>query len=71
MNITDLEYSHALINSINCLHLSPFRSQVAIVSENSIVFTFSNRKAFVNFFNQMSLHSCISWEKSYFTLPEM
>ena len=40
----DLQYSHTLINSISCLHLPTFRSQAAIVSEKSTVFTFSHRK---------------------------
>ena len=33
------------ISSISCLHLPTFRSQAAIVSEKSTVFTFSYRKA--------------------------
>ena len=44
-NDLDLQYSHTFINSISCLHLPTFRSQAAIVSEKSTVFTFSYRKA--------------------------
>ena len=43
-NGIDLQYSHTFINSISCLHLPTFRSQAAIVSEKSTVFTFSHRK---------------------------
>ena len=43
-NDLDPEYLHTLIYSINCLHLITFRSQAAIVSEKSVVFTFSQRK---------------------------
>ena len=39
------KYSHTFINSINYLHLATFRSQAAIVSEKSTVFTFFYRKA--------------------------
>ena len=39
-NDIDLQYSHTFITSISCLHLPAFRSQPAIVSEHSIVFTF-------------------------------
>ena len=46
-NDIDPEYSHNLINSISCLHLSTFRSQAPIVSEKSTVFIFSYRKAYV------------------------
>ena len=44
-NDLDLQYSHTLIIPIICLYLSTFRSQAAIVSEKSTVFTFSHRKA--------------------------
>ena len=44
-NDLDLQYSHTFIISISCLHLPTFRSQAAIVSEKSTVFTFSHRKA--------------------------
>ena len=37
---------HIFINSISCLHLPTSRSQAAIVSEKSTVFTFSHRKTF-------------------------
>ena len=37
-NDLDLQYSHTFINYIRCLHLLPFRSQAAIVSEKSTVF---------------------------------
>ena len=43
-NDLDLQYLHTFINSISCLHLPAFRSYAAIVSEKSIVFTFSYRK---------------------------
>ena len=43
-NDIDLQYSHIFIYSIRCLLLSTFRSLAAIVSEKSIVFTFSQRK---------------------------
>ena len=43
-NDLDLQYSHTFINSIICLHLPTFRSLAAIVSDKSIVFTFSHRK---------------------------
>ena len=45
-NDLDLQYSHIIIYSIRCLLLSTFRSLVAIVSEKSTVFTFSQRKAY-------------------------
>ena len=45
-NDLDLKYSHTFINSISCLHLPMFKLQAAIVSEKSIVFTFSYRKAY-------------------------
>ena len=44
-NDLDLQYSHTIINSNSCLHLPTFRSQSAIGSEKSTVFTFSQRKA--------------------------
>ena len=47
----DLQYSHTFIISISCLHLPTFRSQAAIVSEISTVFTFSHRKAKVTKFD--------------------
>ena len=50
-NDLDLQYSHTFLNSNSCLHLSTFRSQAAIVSEKSTVFTFSPRKAYVTKFD--------------------
>ena len=50
-NDLDLQYSHTFSNSNSCLHLSTFRSQAAIVSEKSAVFTFSHRKAYVTKFD--------------------
>ena len=44
-NDLDLQYSHILIYSIRCLLLLTFRSLAAIVSEKSIVSTFSYIKA--------------------------
>ena len=44
-NDLDLQYSHTFIILISSLHLPTFRSQAAIVSEKSTVFTFSHRKA--------------------------
>ena len=44
-NDLDLQYSHTFIYSIRCLLLLTFRSLAAIVSEKSLVFTFSYRKA--------------------------
>ena len=44
-NDLDLQYSHTFIYSIRCLLLLTFGTLAAIVSENSIVFTFSFRKA--------------------------
>ena len=44
-NDLDLQYSHSFINSIKCLLLPTFRSLAAIVSDKSIVFTFSYGKA--------------------------
>ena len=44
-NDLDLQYSHTFIISISRLHLPTFRSQAAIVSEKSTVFTFSYRKS--------------------------
>ena len=44
-NSLDLQYSHIFIHSVRCLLLLTFRSMAAIVSEKSIVFTFSYRKA--------------------------
>ena len=44
-NDLDLQYSHIFIYSIRCLLPLTFRSQAAIVSEKSTVFTFSHRKA--------------------------
>ena len=44
-NDLDLQYSHTFMKSISCLHLPTIRSQAAIVSEKSTVFTFSHRKA--------------------------
>ena len=45
--VLDLQYSHTFITSNSCLHLPTLRSQAAIVSEKSTVFTFSHRKAYV------------------------
>ena len=39
-NDLDLQYLHTYIISISCLHLPTSRSQAAIVSEKSTVFTF-------------------------------
>ena len=44
-NDLDLQYSHTFKYSIRCLLLLTFRSQAAIISEKSTVFTFSYRKA--------------------------
>ena len=44
-NDLDVQYSHTFMKSIRCLLLLTFRSLAAIVSEKSIVFTFSYRKA--------------------------
>ena len=44
-NDLDLQYSHIFIYSIRCLLLLTFRSLAEIVSEKSIVFTFSYGKA--------------------------
>ena len=44
-NDLDLQYSHTFIKSFSCSYLPTFRSQASIVSEKSIVFTFSYRKA--------------------------
>ena len=44
-NDLDLQYSHTFMKPISCLYLPTFRSQASIVSEKSIVFTFSYRKA--------------------------
>ena len=44
-NDLDLQYSHTIMKSISCLYIPTFRSQAAIVSEKSTVFTFSYRKA--------------------------
>ena len=44
-NDLDLQYSHSFIYSIRCLLLLTFRSLAAIVSEKSMVFAFSYRKA--------------------------
>ena len=41
----DPQYSHTFIYSNRLLLLLTFRSQAAIVSEKSTVFTFSHRKA--------------------------
>ena len=43
-NDLDLQYSHISIYLIRCLLLLPFRSLAALVSEKSIVFTFSIEK---------------------------
>ena len=44
-NDLDLQYSQTVINSNSCLHLPTLRQQASIVSEKSMVFTFSYRKA--------------------------
>ena len=44
-NDIDLVYPHTFIYSISCMHLPSFKSQAAIVSEKSIGFGFSYRKA--------------------------
>ena len=44
-NDLDLQYLHTLINTISCLRLPTFRSQAAILSEKSTVYTFSHREA--------------------------
>ena len=43
-NDLDLQYSQTFINSISSLYLATFRSQAAIVSEKSTVFTFPIEK---------------------------
>ena len=43
-NDLDLQNSHTFIISTSCLHLPTFRSQAAIVSEKSTVFTFPIEK---------------------------
>ena len=43
-NDLDLEYTYTFIYSSSCLHLPMFRSQAAIVSKKSTVYTFSYRK---------------------------
>ena len=50
-NDLDLQYSHTFIYSIRCLLLLTFRSLAAIVFEQSTVFTFSYRKAYVTKFD--------------------
>ena len=40
----DLQYSHTFMKSISCQYLPAFRSQAAIVSEKSTVFTFPIEK---------------------------
>ena len=50
-NDLGLQYPHAFINIITCLHLPTFRSQVPIVSEKSTVFNFSYRNAYVTKFD--------------------
>ena len=50
-NYHDLQYSHTFIYSIRCLLLPCFRALAAIVSEKSIVFTFSYRKTYVTKFD--------------------
>ena len=50
-NDLDLQYSHTFINSIRCLVLPTFRSLAAIHFENSTVFTFSHRNAYVTKFD--------------------
>ena len=50
-NDLDLQYSHTIMKSISCLYIPTLRSQAAIVSEKSTVFTFSHRKAYVTKFD--------------------
>ena len=50
-NDLDLQFSHTFINSIRCLLIPTFRSLAAIHSENSTVFTFSHRNAYVTKFD--------------------
>ena len=45
LNDLDLQYSQTFMKSISCLYLSTFRSQGSNVSEKSIVFNFSYKKA--------------------------
>ena len=52
----NLNYSHAFIYSISCLHLPLFRSQAARVIKKSIVFTFSHVKVYDGLASQM-LHT--------------
>ena len=49
-NDIELQYSHNFIISMSCLHLPTLRSQAAIASEKSTVFTFSYKKAYVSTF---------------------
>ena len=51
VNDLDRQYSLTFINSFGCLHLTSFRSQFAIFSEKSTVFTFSYRKTYVTKFD--------------------
>ena len=44
-NDLGLQYSHTFINSISCLHQPTFRSQAAIVSENSMFPLFPIKKS--------------------------
>ena len=46
----DLEYSHPFIYLTSCLHLSTYRSQAAIVSENSL-FSFTYKSVLVTKFD--------------------
>ena len=50
-NDLDLQYSQTFMESISCLYLPTIRSQAAIVSEKSTVFTFTYRKAYVSKFD--------------------
>ena len=50
-NALDLQNSQTFINSNSCLHIPTFRSQTAIVSEKSTVFSSSHRKAYVTKFD--------------------
>ena len=50
-NDLDLEYLHTFISSISCLHLPTFRSEAAILSDKSAVFTFCQQKPLVTKFD--------------------
>ena len=48
-NDLDLQYSHTFMKAFSCLYLPTFRSQAAIISEKSTIFSFSFRKAKFDF----------------------